>query len=216
MNLKEFENNRWTNLDQKEVFRHRVAFSYIDDCTKENSVLDYGCGDGYFLELLKKHNIRGVGGDISEKGVSKCVEKGLEAYVMKGTNDEVFSNKSFDYVVALDVLEHVYNPVDILQDMCRLSGKYLIIGVPNFNSLPARIQVLLGKVPENNRPNKGHIYWFNYDVLKKVLKDNDLGIIDLQVNTFWENKPVIGKFMRFLVKVCPSIFALSFVLKIKK
>ena len=114
--------------------------------------------------------------------------------------------------LVLDVLEHVYDPLRLLQEAARVSKQFVIVGVPNFSSLPARLQVLRGTVPENNQPNKGHLYWFNHNVLSKVATKAGLQVVEMQMNTF---KP-ISLFGNWLVRLFPNLFALSFVVKYTK
>ena len=209
--VKEFEDKRWKGINQVPVFRHTEAIRMV---LKGQKVLDVGCGDGLLLEALKQNGSIVSGVDISEEGVRKCVEKGFNATVVDVSNEKLpFSERSFDVVTMLDILEHVYAPEILLKEAARVSKKYIIISVPNFNSLPARIQVLCGKVPENNLPHKGHLYWFNQRVLKKLLKQNHLKAEETSCNTIWENKPFIGKITKFLCQIFPSLFALSFIVK---
>ncbi|MBU4353415.1 methionine biosynthesis protein MetW [Candidatus Parcubacteria bacterium] len=213
-NAKEFENKRWRESDQPLVFRHAKAIEMVE---KGQKVLDVGCGDGLFLNALAQKEVLASGVDISEEGVKKCGEKGLDASVVDISIENLpFQDGAFDTVIMLDVLEHLYAPEALLQEAARVSKKYIIISVPNFNSLPARLQVLFGNAPENNRPNKGHVYWFNYKILKKMLKNNNMKQITLKTNTFWEQKIVLDKFMKLLAQTWPSMFALSFVFKLEK
>lgn len=213
MDVKNFENKRWRENDQKVVFRHTKALEMAEG----PRVLDVGCGDGLFLGMLNKKGFEAYGVDMSEDGVRKCREKGLDAVVYDASRGKLpFDNNVFDSVSLLDILEHLYDPQDLLQEVVRVSKKYVIVSVPNFNSLPARLQALLGTVPENNRPNKGHVYWFNYNNLANMLKKNNLEISLLVGNTFFEHKPFVGPMMKVLAKHFPSIFALSFVVKAKK
>ncbi len=209
--VQEFEDKRWKGGDQTPVFRHREAVRMV---AKGEKVLDIGCGDGLLLEALTKKGALVSGVDISEEGVRKCKAKGFDASVVDVSNEKLpFPDYSFDVVTILDILEHVYDPEVILREAMRVSKKYIIISVPNFNSLPARIQVLAGKVPENNLPHKGHLYWFNQRVLSKMLKKNHLKVEEMSCNTIWENKPYIGKITKFLCQIFPALFALSFVVK---
>lgn len=210
--VKEFEDARWKGGDQALVFRHVQALQMIE---KERKILDVGCGDGLLLEALSKKGISVSGVDISEEGAKKCREKGFDVSVIDATTERLpYSDGSFDSVIMLDILEHVYSPEVLLKEAVRVSTRGIIISVPNFSSLPARFQVLFGKVPENNLPNKGHIYWFNYSVLMKLLKENDLQMEKLSGNTFWENKLPVGGIMKKLCALFPSLFALSFVVKV--
>ncbi|PIR05760.1 hypothetical protein COV56_01080 [Candidatus Kuenenbacteria bacterium CG11_big_fil_rev_8_21_14_0_20_37_9] len=213
MNFTNFSNKYWQSRNQPLVYRHRTALDFI----KDGKVLDLGCGDGLFIESLRDKGIKGVGADFSRTAIEKCKKKGLEVYLLDvGQKNIPIENNSFDYVVMLDVLEHLLCPEELLLEAKRISKKYLIISVPNFSSLPARVQMAMGRVPENNKKNKGHAFWFNYSVLKALLKDHDLNILELKVNTFWETKPIIGKLFRRLALWRPSLFALSFVVKVKK
>lgn len=212
MNVKQFENNRWLRDDQAICFRHEAALDMIDSGT----VLDLGSGDGLFLLLLKQKGISGQGLDISEEGVAKTRAKGIEASAFDFNDKIPFQDNTFDTVVMLDLLEHLYAPEKLLGEAIRVSKKSLVISVPNFSSLPARLQTFLGNVPENNCPNKGHIFWFNYFTLKKLINDSGLHVVEMQVNTFWQNYFLVGVLSRSLARVLPSLFALSFVVKLKK
>ncbi|HVU80072.1 MAG TPA: methionine biosynthesis protein MetW [Candidatus Paceibacterota bacterium] len=207
MSVTDFENARWSASDQKVQFRHRAAADMIQG----GSVLDLGCGDGLLFELLGSKIERGLGLDISPEAVHKAREKGFEALVHSFDEPLPLEDDSFDYAVLLDVLEHVYDPVPLLREAGRVA-KEVIVGVPNFSSLPARLQVLLGQVPENNSPHKGHIYWFNHSVLRRVAKQAGVRIAELRMNTF---SPA-SLFGDALVQAAPNLLALSFVARMPK
>lgn len=212
--IKEFENKRWLEGDQVFVFRHAKAIEMVE---KGQKVLDVGCGDGLFLSALAQKEVLASGVDISEEGVKKCREKGLDASVVDiATENLPFADDTFDTVIMLDVLEHLYAPEALLQEAARVSKKYIIISVPNFNSLPARLQVLFGNVPENNRPNKGHVYWFNYGILVSMLSKHSFIITQVEVNTFFERVQAVGSVTRFFTTIFPNLFGLSFVVKAEK
>lgn len=214
MNVKNFENQRWAKDDQKVFFRHKAAFSLVND----GAVLDLGCGDGLLLSMLRQKGIGGKGLDLSLKGVEKARSKGIDARVFDfgGGEPLPFEDGSFDHTIMLDVLEHLYDPLSLLKEAGRVSRKSIIVGVPNFSSLPARIQVALGRVPENNRPNKGHIYWFNYHVLRKMAGAAGLSMETCMTNTMFSNTPLLRNIMKLCASAWPSLFALSFVAKLNK
>ena len=207
----EFENKRWKGGSQRLVFRHTEAMSMVE---KGEKVLDIGCGDGLLLQALSQKGAIVSGMDISEEGVRQCREKGFDASLFDVSTESLpFADKTFDTVIILDVLEHVYEPELLLKEAARVSKKHIVISVPNFNSLPARLQVLFGKVPENNLPHKGHLYWFNYSVLESLLRRRNLRLEKMSCNTFWENT-LLGKITKPLCRFFPSLFALSFVVKV--
>ncbi|MDB5237316.1 MAG: metW [Parcubacteria group bacterium] len=208
MNLTQFEDARWSTLDQPLEFRHRAALELIAN----GNVLDLGCGDCLLLEQLKRKAIDGTGLDLSGEAINKCHAKGISAQIHSFDQPLPYPDDSFDYVVLLDVLEHLYDPAVVLREAARVSSKYVIVGVPNFSSLPARIQTLLGNVPENNRPHKGHVYWFNDRVLQKVITAAGLTEVERKMNTF----SVAKIFGDSVPRLAPNLFALSFVMKLEK
>ncbi len=211
--VKYFEDGRWTSKEQTLEFRHTQAATMI----KSGTVLDLGCGDGLFMTLLREKNVNTFGLDISEVAVNICREKKLAAQVFDFTSNELpYQEQSFDHVVMLDVLEHLYQPEKLLAEAARVAKEDIIFSVPNFNSLPARWQVLKGQVALNNKPNKGHVYWFNYEIIHTMLQKNGLVATDFRKHTFWENKFLLGGVMKFLLKMWPGLLALSFVIKAKK
>ncbi len=208
MDAKKFENARWRSGDQKRQFRHLTCVDLIDG----GSVLDVGCGDGLLLSMLREKGVTGEGVDFSDEAIKKCTEKNIKATQHDLSERFPFADGSFDCVVALDVLEHQFNPLAVLREMARVSRKNVIVGVPNFSSLPARLQALFGVVPENNKPNKGHVYWFNYHVLKNLANQSGLSIKAYRANTF---RP-LSFFGNFFQNAFPNSCALSFVVHFVK
>lgn len=211
--VKNFENRRWGLSGSKGGLKHEATKRIIDI----GSVLDLGCGDGFFLESLGPEFKKVKGLDISEKAVQKVRNKDIDAEVFDFASGPLpYENNSFDTVVMLDILEHLYSPQDLLEEAKRVSKKSIIISVPNFNSLPARVQAFLGRAPENNTPSKGHIYWFNMPILKRLVKNSGLKIVAMETNTFWQDHFLFGHLTNYLSRVWPSVFALSFVIKVQK
>lgn len=208
MNLPEFENRRWRRGGYADLFRHRAArdlFSHAD----ARSALDIGCGDGAFFASL---GIPGVGLDISQEAVRQARTRGIDARIHDVAGSSLpFPDDSFDAVILLDTLEHLYEPRSLLVEARRVSRRYVIVSVPNFNSAVARFQVLIGRVPENNTPQKGHIYWFSGKILLDMAQDAGLTLRAMRVNAPLERMPGIGAVSRLFSRLFPSLFSLSFV-----
>lgn len=202
-----FEDERWANFAQTLEFRHTATL----DLVTQGPVLDIGCGDGLVLSLLGKKGIESQGIDISSEAVRKCHERGLSAEVFDPSKALPFDNNTFETVLLLDVLEHVYEPALLLAEAVRISKNAVIISVPNFSSLPARIQVMRGQVPENNRPGKGHVYWFTHHLLDSMTKEAGLVCDSMRMNTV-----TILSRLGIPASVWPSALALSFVARYTK
>ena len=89
---------------------------------------DIGCGIGDFLKFCGK-NI--IGYDINKDCVNFCKSKKLNAVLMK-INIVPANNKCFNSVILDNVLEHIIDPIPLLNECNRvlnINGK-IIIGVP--------------------------------------------------------------------------------------
>ena len=85
----------------------------IKNWIKKNSkVLDLGCGDGTLLKELKtKKNTSGLGIEIDEKKINKCLEKGIS--VIEQDIDaglENFNDYSFDFVIMSQSIQDLKKP----------------------------------------------------------------------------------------------------------
>ncbi len=150
----------------------RLDYEIIADIIEPGSrVLDLGCGDGELLSMLKmKKNCRGTGIEISPEQIFRCMERGVS--VAQGNIDsdlDVYENKRFDYVILNESLQQVLNIEKVLNDSLRV-GKKVIVGIPNFCNLRARLQIsFMGQVPvTKSLPYK----WYNTPNLRFLsLKD---------------------------------------------
>ncbi len=136
------------NLQIPEKIRldHQVIVDMIEPNTR---VLDLGCGDGALLAILiKRKHIKGTGIEIDEKAVYKCMERGLT--ISHGDIDSELADyaaKKFDYVILNESLQQVIHPERVILEALRV-GKNVIVGIPNFCHLSARIQIFFeGRVP---------------------------------------------------------------------
>jgi len=96
------------------------------------SVLDVGCGQGSFLKELETEfpNIRAYGIDISRTAIElarKRMPNG-KFYVVDIT--ERFLDDSCDLVVCSEVLEHIPDDLLALQNLKKMTGKYLLVSTP--------------------------------------------------------------------------------------
>lgn len=139
--LSSFQDQYWERHHQLEVFRHRQALAWLN---KNNEpIVDIGCGDGFLLQKLKEIGLDSWGVDFSASSVNICREKKLNAEFFD-FGSGILPDKKIKTAVLLDVLEHLLEPEKILSTLQSRNIDQIIISVPNFCSLPARLQVLIG------------------------------------------------------------------------
>jgi len=107
---------------------YRRFFLYPMICRfLSGSVLDYGCGIGDFLKF-RPHT---VGVDINPYAVEWCRNSGLNAIRIKNL-PLPFSSGDFKGAVIDNVIEHIIDPVPVLEEIRRvvIKGGILVVGVP--------------------------------------------------------------------------------------
>ena len=86
-----------------------------------STLLEVGCGDGLFLDILRrKTNVKGIGLDLAAEAVERCQQKGLDVYKTDLTSFSANfgqAPRKFDYVAAFHCLEHVPDPKKLVQEM---------------------------------------------------------------------------------------------------
>lgn len=104
-------------------------------------LLDLGCSSGAFLESLRGQGWELHGIEMSE-AVAKRAESRSGAQVFVGDIlDAPFAAGTFDVVTCFDVLEHVYQPREVLRkvvEWLKPGGIYYVL-VPNIDSGEARL-----------------------------------------------------------------------------
>jgi methionine biosynthesis protein MetW len=204
-----FEDRFWGERDQKMVWRHEAALELVQD----EPVLDVGGGDGLFLTLVRdcKGFTHLTSLDISPVAVEKARQKGLDAQLVDITEPFPFLDNSFGTACALDVLEHLYDPLPVLKEMARVAQQAVVV-VPNFHYWKGRASMLIGKVPFQCKPRRGHVHWFNYAILQDFVTRAGLRIDTVVFGGLRRQGPV-GE---WLAHWRPNLFAHSFAVRLEK
>ena len=98
------------------------------------SFLEVGCGTGYVLAELARIGFRVTGLDMHEEGLAYARQRVPSASFFAGKLDQFRPKKLFDAVGMFDVLEHIPNDKQAIQECSRLIGKAGILYI----TVPAR------------------------------------------------------------------------------
>lgn len=136
--------------------RFFIASKMIQDTqpSPDASVLDLGCGDGTLGKLLRKDESSRfiMGLDISEIAIQNALpyyDKTATCDFEADPFDPILQDRQFDYIVCMEVLEHLFDPYALLGKVkgCLKPGGYLIASFPNIAWWRYRLELLRGEFP---------------------------------------------------------------------
>lgn len=226
---KEDENYLYT---QNNVLPHRIKVA-VDMILEESDlngsepkyVLDIGCGEGTLGKILDdelKDKINIIGCDISEKALEIASTYYSEVFqydIEKNKLEEKFNNQNFDYIVILEVLEHLFKPRQVLKQCYTVlkDEGVLIASFPNIAWYKYRIEMLKGYFPKNYLLYPGeHIQNFTLYSFNKLLLESGFSPIDIDGEFRFPNVLKPSRFFSPLVKKFPNLFGYQLVIKSKK
>lgn len=98
---------------------------------RSSVVLDYGCGPGDLLHVCKEMGIAAEGVDSYERSVLLALQRGLSVK-QADFSSLPFEKESFDAIILQSVIEHVSNPIEMLQTLTAYlaPGGMLVVSAP--------------------------------------------------------------------------------------
>ena len=119
------------------VGRRQLIFNLLESLDKDIRILDLGCNTGFLVNLLQQKGYEVYGCDSSEAAIAFGRQQGIRNLQVVEGNRLPFGDKEFDMILCLDVLEHLADDRQGLQEIKRVlkPGGLAIITVPAFNFL---------------------------------------------------------------------------------
>ncbi|MEQ1849903.1 MAG: class I SAM-dependent methyltransferase [Candidatus Peribacteraceae bacterium] len=142
---------------------------------KVGSVLDIGCGCGYFLEKMQERGWKCSGIDISKEASDEALKR-ANLHIQTGDESLLEGMESrFDIVSLWDVIEHLPEPVKSLKRIRNIiqPGGLLILETQNFQSFFAR---LLGKRWHHYK-HLEHLWHFSPQSIEQILKQAGFRVV---------------------------------------
>jgi SAM-dependent methyltransferase len=199
----------------------------ITDCT----VVEMGCGLGNNLQIFQADNtVLGVDG--LAPAVGEAQSRGLSVVLANLECPLEMQSETADWMLCLDVLEHLVNSFGLLIEMRRIlrDGGKAIINVPNHLSLSGRLRLLLGSgldvhgfFPDSHDWDNPHLRFFTYRGIHQMVEAAGFKIVEDRSRHFCNfpkqdvfRRLGLGWFTRCIAQQSASAFAGGFFLIIQK
>jgi ubiquinone/menaquinone biosynthesis C-methylase UbiE len=168
-------------IDPFQKYWHKRRFQEVSDVIEASGgkILDIGCNDGTFSKIIldKSGAKELVGVDVIKKTVSWANDHwkntGKMKFIIADAHQLPFKAQTFDAVFALEVLEHVFDPVRVLSEVKRVLKKdgYAVFLVPSDNLLFQIVWFIWLKFyPRGKVWKHTHIQTYKKNYLATILK----------------------------------------------
>lgn len=152
-------------------------------------VLDVGCGSGmHGAELARtlQHKVTGV--DLSAPSIEKAKKRLAAAYVGDVTAPErypFFGRERFDILVFSDMLEHLSDPLDVLNRHLALlaPGGHVVISIPNIAIWNVRMALFFGRFnyTDTGTLDRTHLRFFTRRSLAELVNQAGLSVVGKRI-----------------------------------
>lgn len=226
-NDNEFDNySTWKN----HKLRIEIMINFVEEAfykskkdIKKFKILDIGGNTGVISKMLQDKGFNVTVADISKEALKTCKKKKLKTLNFDFNDIFPIKDKSFDLIIAGEVIEHILDVELFLKETNRILKEdgYVVISTPNLATFKDRIRFLFGKMPRQINPHheylKLHIRQFTYSSLKESLNISGFNLLKFKSNYFViniiKNKPI---FIRCLAVLFPKLSASLIMLANKK
>jgi 2-polyprenyl-3-methyl-5-hydroxy-6-metoxy-1,4-benzoquinol methylase len=199
--LREYRINRF-GLERLKLIKKYIT---------SGSVLDIGCGVGWFLEAAKKDGFKVYGQEISSD-LADFTRELLNVKVFESEISEI--NLKFDVITMFDLIEHVSNPLKLVIDCKQLlnPGGIILAFTPNYDSLGI---AEMGKDSSLICP-PAHLTYFTKKSVTELAKKLDMNLLHYQTkgmdiadiaayNNFLGEKKISENLFELFEKIQPII-----------
>lgn len=169
----------------EDIFNFHRRLTLIENMVpSKGSILDVGCSVGYFLEAAKERGWKAEGIEPNPKAAKLAREKGFtihETFLSRSFCSKI--KKKFDVVHLGDVIEHVFDPVELVEaarDLLQQDG-YLIMVTPDIESSLARMFQI--------KPRE-HVIYFSQRSLQLLVESRGF---EVMINRRWSRFRAIGQ-----------------------
>jgi len=133
-------------------------------------LLEIGCGHGYLLDEARPFFDRRVGTEFSPE--IAAIARTHDAEVFAGGIEQVPSHLKFQTIAAIQVIEHVYDPLSFVRQLVEHSmpGGHIVLATPDIGGV---LRKIMGRRwPSFKTPE--HVVYFSFGTLSSLMRQAGL------------------------------------------
>ncbi len=176
------------------------------------TVLDVGCASGYLMEHLRRtKNCSCVGIEPNQESADRASGLGFTVVCDSalGAHPVMDGTWKFNHIIFGDVLEHMVEPLEVLERYRSLLAPdgTMIVSLPNIVSLGARVRIACGvwRYEEMGIFDRTHLRFFTVRTGQELLAEAGLAIVNKRFVgplTFYGGRRFQG-----ITRLRPQVFA---------
>lgn len=187
--FEDFDRPAWERAGDRHYQVSRLKVELVSQWVPAGGrILDVGCHVGLFVMLAREAGFESEGIDVSEEAIRVGTESlGIPRLVAGTLETAGFEPERFDGLVIWDVLEHLYNLVEVMEHCVTVlrPGGYLFAQVPNHRGITARLKTLACMLGARGRRYwhfgfPWHLYHFSPASLRHLASVVDLETVEIR------------------------------------
>ena len=168
---------------------YHILMSFIDKYVKkEDKILEIGCGLGYTTYALRAMGYNAIGIDHSDEAINRATIKFGDGYSVANLKSFMESGTKFDKIILTEVLEHISEPVGLLnecRDVLSETG-HVLVTTPNKEWFSQSTPWAVEAPPV-------HLFWFSKTSLKNLANRLNAKIEFIEKNIYHDSKKLVKR-----------------------
>jgi SAM-dependent methyltransferase len=174
----------WTGLSEYTKDYHitkkrkQMFLNFLSKQEKGQKVLDLGCYHGDVVKEISQLGFQGYGADVFQENVETATKNFAEGNfsVVDFNGKFPYPDNSFDIIWAGDIIEHVYDTINLFSELNRILKKNgsLVCSTP-YHGIVKMVVISLIDLKKHFHPEHPHIRFYTNKSLRMIL--NKYGFI---------------------------------------
>ncbi len=192
---------------------HTKALNLVGE---KKRVLEIGCATGQISRRLAENGCEVIGIEINKESAEIAKKYCKAVLICDVETIEDFLHHDFDFILLLDVLEHLRSPLALLEKLKTYikKGGSIVVSLPNVTNWRVRWDLLFGRFDYSDYGilDKSHLRFFNEKSARKIMQDADFDIIMFDIVPTVPIIHIRSSFAYLIARIRTNFFASQFLI----